>query len=107
MASLLIKTTYKALLKSAKRLDSAVPAGSDISSALAQLRAPQARTFRAAVSIAFRTPGSSRIDAAFIALRRANELAATLEAPPAPPAAVSLAQYRVGQVLRHRQHGYR
>lgn len=104
----LIKTTYKALLKTARRLDAALPVGAPLAVALAQLGAPAAPTFFDATRRAFRPipapPAATGIDAAFVALREANKLATAFEAPPPP---VSHAAFRVGQVFRHRQLGYR
>lgn len=106
----LVKTTYKALLKTAKRLDATVPAGSGVSSALLHLQAPAAPSFSKSVRLAFRRgtlqdPASTDVDAALSALRKANkmvvDLATALRTKETP------VQFSIGQVFRHRQYGYR
>ena len=128
----LVKTTYKALLKTAKRLDATVPAGSDVSSALLHLQAPAAPSFSKSVRLAFRRgtlqdPASTDVDAALSALRKVGLVRFTLDCLTfsvtvpirlqANKMVVDLAtaqrttetpvQFSIGQVFRHRQYGYR
>ena len=74
MSKLLIKTTYKALLKTAKRLDSIVPAGVPRATALSELQAPSSTSFFEATRLAFRPAAASAsagsINAAFAAMRK-------------------------------------
>jgi hemimethylated DNA binding protein len=110
-ANILIKTTYKALLKTASRLDRLVPLP-DMAVELGRFKgaAAGASSFRAVVRDQFRSSPAD-IDIAFAALREGNirvaELVSPASASASKPQALPVARFAVGQVFRHRKFGYR
>lgn len=123
------RTLLKSLLRSARKLDRAVPAASiptELASFLkavpaAPAAAASVSSFSEAVKVGFRAnkelkAGSKEhsvaVDGAFSFLQAANKRSAALAAPPAaaapalPPKPSEVA-FSVGQVFRHRVYGYR
>jgi hypothetical protein len=69
---LLIKTTYKALLKTAARLDAIVPRPSVVTELVRMGFGGKGETFGAAVRSSFRAVPQAGIDAALVALREVS-----------------------------------